>query len=238
LENVEVTDDVTACLLCGRYVLQVPGWTMQIRAYDMLRSPWDENHPFLGDGALHFSCLRGSADRDWFRAETLEIYTSYDPSVTIEVEGKPEIMNRISKGYVEQVFSDSSGDLFRHVNTDDWVFIEKKGPLHFFEPEDISVIQRGEVLRQSAGGMTRLPREPDSSLERWSLDQLLDFLGVTDLYQDVLDTLRPEYKFFEYGASNPKFVLTYSLDCDVLLPESLTRFLAGYSYRPRSDDWK
>jgi len=33
-------------------------------------------------------------------------------------------------GFTEPVFSGDSGDLFRHVNIDSWVFIEKDGPLH------------------------------------------------------------------------------------------------------------
>lgn len=232
-------DDVTACVFCGRYVLQVPGWTIPIRAYYMFRSRWDQDRTFLGDGALHFSCLRNCIHRDWFRADAVELFTSYDHQVVIEVEGRPEAMSRIGKGFVEKVFSDGSGDLFRHANTDRWVFVEREGPLQFFDPEDIAKIQRGEVLRQSTGGCgTRLPREPGSPVERWSLDQLLAFLGVTDLYQDVLDMLHPEYQFLEYAAADPKFILAYSITCDVRLPEKLTRFLAGYSYRPRSDAWQ
>jgi hypothetical protein len=232
-------DDVTACVLCGRYVLQVPGWTMQIRAYDMFRSPWDEDQVFLGDGALHFSCLRNSVHRDQFRADALELFTSYDHQVMIEVQGRPEAVNRIGKAFVEHVFSDNSGDLFRHANIDEWVFVEREGPLQFLGPEDIAMIQRGEVPRKSTGALTTLlPHAPNGPVERWPFSQLLEFLGITDLYQGALDRLRPEYECWEYADHNPKFFLDYSVDCDVRLPEALTRFLAGYSYRPRSDDWE
>jgi len=40
-------NDLNSCHFCGRYVLQVPGWTTHLESLPLLRSPWDAESSFL-----------------------------------------------------------------------------------------------------------------------------------------------------------------------------------------------
>lgn len=230
---------INSCFFCGRYVLQVPGWTTQVMAYRMLRSPWDADQPFLGDGVFHFSCLRAFEHRAQFRADARTMLTSGDHDIQVTVDGAPVTSRRPGMGFTEPVFSGESGELFRHVNTDSWVFLEKEGPWHFFEARDVlALTEKGSVRMDGGAERALLPRRPGGDVEQWSFAALLDFLGVRDLYQEVLDRLDPEYTFFGYSELAPKFLLEYSVECTQPLPGDLVGFLASYAYRPRSLDWE
>jgi hypothetical protein len=230
---------INDCLFCGRYVLQVPGWTTQVMAYRMLRSPWDADNAFMGDGSFHFSCLRTFAHRAEFRADALLMLTSGDHDIDVAVGGEVVTSRRPGMAFTEQVFSGEAGDLFRHVNSDSWVFLEKEGPWHFLEAKDLLELAEKDTLRMSSGGeRALLPRRAEGHIEQWSFTTLLDFLQVRDLYQGVLDRLGPEYTFLNYGELAPKFLLEYTVKCTQPLPEELVRFIATYTYRPRSLDWE
>lgn len=230
---------VNDCFICGRYVLQVPGWTTRVMAYRMLRSPWEADSSFLDDGALHFSCLRTFAHRDQFRADVVEMLTSGDHDIEISSGGRTLIVRRPGMAYTEQVFSGRSGGLFRHVNADSWVFVERAGPWHFLEAQDVTELARKGALRSSSGGeRALLPARPGGPVNDWSFTELLDFLRVRDLYQGVLDRLGPEYTFLDYAELAPRFLLEYMVECIQPLPEELAGFLATYTYRPRALDWE
>ncbi|MEW2522478.1 hypothetical protein [Actinacidiphila alni] len=227
-----------ACLFCGRYVLQVPGWTTLLKSYRMLRASWVPDEAFL-EGAFHHSCLRVSPHRHAFREDALLMLTRGDHDIEAEIDGKVLRHRRPGMAFTEPVYSGPSGDLFRHVNTDDWVFVEKSGPWHFLSAAEVRTLTADGVLRKSVEtGPTRLPRDPGESVGDWSLPTLLDFLEVRDLYQEVLDRLDPEYTFYEYSALPPKFFLDYSVECVQPLPVDLVEFLGGYTYRSRSLDWE
>lgn len=215
------------CFMCGRYVLQVPGWTARVMAYRMLRSPWDADAAFLGDTALHFSCLRTFVHRDEFRADLVEMLTSADHDIEVLSEGHAVTARRPGMAFTERVFAGSSGEVFRHVNTDSWVFVEKDGPWHFLEAKDLKELAVSGTLRLSSGGEPALPpARPEGRVNDWPFATLLDFLRVRDLYQEVLDTLDPEYSVIAYTELPLRFLLEYLIACTQPLPEELARFAA------------
>ncbi|MFF7194220.1 hypothetical protein ACIOC1_06035 [Streptomyces sp. NPDC088197] len=227
-----------ACQFCGRYVLQVPGWTTFVKSYRMLLAPWDPQEVFL-EGSFHHSCLRTSPYRREFRADALRQLTQGDHDVEVEFEGRTRQQRRPGMAFTEQVFFGASGELFRHANVDSWVFVEKDGPWHFLSADDVRTLAAGSPLRKSSeAGTTRLPSDPGESVAEWTLPELLDFLEVRDLYQEVLDRLEPEYTFWEFNAIAPKYFLDYSVDCVQPLPAELAAFCATYTYRARSLDWE
>jgi len=113
--------------------------------------------------------------------------------------GSVHTHRRIGMGFTEPVFSgDFRGPLSPCEHRQLGVHREGR-PLHFFDPKEMNSLGEDGAVRISGGGITMLPREPDSPIEQWSLRRLLDFLEVRDLYADVLDRLRPDYTFWEYG---------------------------------------
>jgi len=229
---------VNDCLFCGRYVLQVPGWTSRVEGYQMLRSPWEGQEAFLV-GPFHFACLRASPHRERLRADLLLLLTHADHDIDVAVDGRTVTHRRPGMAFTETVFSGREGQFFRHVNTDSWVFVEREGPWHFLGPDDLrSLAEKGTLRLDSGGERALLPRRPESPVQDWSLPALLDFLAVRDLYSTVLDDLSPEYEFWSYGELAPKFLLEYSVTCDLRLPAEFVRFCADYAYRPRHLDWE
>lgn len=231
-----MVDEDEVCRFCGRNVLEVDGWAESIQPYHQMRASWDANANYFW-GLFHLGCIRNFPERDIFRREAAAWVSTVEDVVRIRGgDGEVREVPRRGLGYTEMVARLPSGVVYESPRFNEWAFVEESGPLHFFDMERAAKLGRGERLRGSDGGQTALLTDaPQVDVSRMDLVELLDLLGVRDLYQEMLDTLDPKYRYLSSGRNRFGLVLNYSLSCVQPYPPDLAAFFGQYlsGYRPK-----
>lgn len=219
-----------ACHFCGRFVLDVQGWAESTQPYHQILSPWDDEQTFFDGASFHLSCLRSFDRRGEVRKEFIDWITQTRNLITVTgTDGLRHEIARTGLGYTDLIAELPSGTVYEDPRFNQWVFVEYAGPYHFLELKSAETLRRGEPLRGDTGVNSRvLPKDPGTKIEKWSLPELLDFLEVRDLYQQMLDTAAPEYHFYEGGHSRAGYVAEYSLSALRPIPEDVTSFFRQY----------
>lgn len=225
--------DPNSCTFCGRFVLEVEGWAESVEPYHRILATWDDEATFF-DGSYHFACLRSFDRRAEFRAELLSWICQTDHTIDIRGEdGQLHELPRIGLGYTAKIATIPSGEIYENNRFNRWVYAENDGPVHFLELDDVAALTRGTAVRgDQGGGKTLLPKDPGPVIAQWDLTELLDFLDIRDLYQDML---LPEYKFWRGSSKGSGYVLTYSLSCLRPIPADVGEFFVEYmsNYTPK-----
>ncbi|WP_040855436.1 hypothetical protein [Nocardia niigatensis] len=217
------------CHFCGRFVLEVEGWAESIPPYHTILATWDDDATFF-TGSFHLECVRSFDRRAEFRQALVDWLTTTSRLVVVHDEdGQPHEISSTGLGYTEKVAELPDGEIYEDPRFNRWVFIEEAGPYHFLELRAVEALCTGERVRGDSGGTSAvLPKKPAANIESWNLPELLDFLEVRDLYQGLLDTLEPKYKFWEGGFGKAGYVQTYSLSAVRPIPNSVRDFFAQY----------
>ena len=100
-------DGATSCWICGRFVLQIAGWTAYAESYRRLPV----------SGALHFSSLP-----EWER--TAAFRRALDEQLLAPPPGF---------GYAERVFVDGECAVYRNVAGERWLILSRRGPWFFLD---------------------------------------------------------------------------------------------------------
>ncbi|MRH92883.1 hypothetical protein GFY24_36625 [Nocardia sp. SYP-A9097] len=225
-------DKPHACQFCGRYVLEVEGWAESLQPYHRILAPWDGDTTYF-HGSYHLSCVRAFELRDQFRTELLNWVCRDDHLLTVRGDdGRLHDTVRTGLGFTEQISALSAGDIFESPRFNRWVFAETAGPIHFLSIDQVQTLCGGLPLRGDNGERrTFLPNSPGDSIPQWSLVELFDFLEVQDLYQNLLDSHAPEYRFRKGAAKGSGYVVGYSLSAARPIPEEVTDFFRDYLRR-------
>ena len=215
------------CRICRCPAPAVEGWVGEIPGYRLVPTQWPDDGPFL-DGALHFSCLRDSAERFDFARDFRAAVVGGHEVLTVEIAGRTEELTRTGLGYAEEVFSGVTCRIYRSAVSDRWMVLEDDGPWFGVGPKQLKAIRLGEPVL-SSGDEVRyaLPAEPGTAVDRWQLADLFDFLGVRHRYGDLLESRDVTYEFLGYHA--PKRILSYSVVNPIPLPEESVTFLRTYA---------
>ncbi|MFD5321109.1 hypothetical protein [Streptomyces sp. NPDC127098] len=225
-------DDVTSCRICGKFVLQVPGWTTYVQSYWLLRADWSAESGFF-HGALHFSCLPGWEHEEAFRRELVEILIGRGRPITVEAEDGEHVLEQPGLYYSELVHQDGEWSIHRNTSTDRWLVLSRRGPWYFLDARQLGALAQGLPARADEGGeRVRLPEGLDADAESATLAELLEALAIPDRYPGLLEHGSPDYRVWGYFPK--KRGLEYSVAVDLPLPRSAAEFLAGYAreYEP------
>ncbi|WP_278265757.1 hypothetical protein [Nocardia sp. AG03] len=224
-----VIDDEDACRFCGRFVLEVDGWAESLPPYHQMRASWQENANYFW-GSYHLGCVRKFPERDTFRREAAIWISTIEDVVPIRGgDGQVRDLPRRGLGYTNRVASLPSGEVYESPRFDEWAYVEAAGPFHFLDRERARALARGERVRGSDGGRSVVSSgDPGVDIARWDLVELLDFLDVRDLYQEMLDTLEPRYHYVGSGRNRFGLVLDYALSCVQAYPSDLVDFFGRY----------
>ncbi|GAB2914906.1 hypothetical protein [Streptomyces mayteni] len=225
-------EGVTSCRICGRFVLQIPGWTTYVQSYWLLRAAW-RTEPRFFHGALHFSCLGEWEHKASFGEELADILTGRGRSITVEAEGAQHTLEQPGLYYSELIHRDQDCVIYRNTSTDRWLVLDRRGPWFFLDAEQLRALAQELPARAEGDGeRVRIPEERDAVGEAEALPELLDSLGVLDRYPGLLEHGAPDYQFWGYHPK--KRVLEFSVAVNLPLPVSATKFLAGYArdYEP------
>ncbi|MEU4598318.1 hypothetical protein [Nocardia sp. NPDC023988] len=222
-------DDDEACRFCGRFVLEVDGWAESMQPYHQMRASWDENASFFW-GSFHLGCIRNFPERETFRREAAAWVSTVEDVVLLRGgDGETHEVPRRGLGFTDLVARLPSGELYENPRFNEWAYVEESGPFHFIDMHRAEALGRGERVRGSAGGRSiLLSKDPQVDVSTWDLVELLDFLDVRDLYQEMLDTLEPKYRYVDSGRNRFGLVLDYSLSCIQAYPSDLARFFGEY----------
>jgi hypothetical protein len=229
-------DSYTACRICGEFVLQVPGWTILVHSYRLLRATWEPEHRFF-HGALHMACLPDWPHREAFSRELETVFTGTGRMIAVPGESGEVEIEQPGLHFAEEVFRDGTCAVHRNTATDRWLVTTAEGPWYVLDPEQLAALGRGRPARADEGGeRVRLPADPGPWIETSTLPGLLDRLGIAHRYPGLLENGAPEYAFWDWYPK--KLVLEYSVAVDLPLPAAATEFLARYahSYQPLSFD--
>ncbi|WP_181699442.1 hypothetical protein [Nocardia sp. GTS18] len=226
-------DEDEACRFCGRFVLEVEGWAEVIQPYHQIRASWDANTNFFW-GSFHLGCIRNFPERAMFRREAATWISTVEDLV--QIRGSDGVLREVPRrglGYTDLLAQLPSGVIYENPRFNEWAYVEESGPLHFIDMNRAQALGRSERVRGSDGGRSvLLSGDPQVDVSNWDLPELLDFLDVRDLYQDMLDTLEPRYHYLDSGRNRFGLVLDYSLSCIQPYPPDLAHFfgeyLAGY----------
>ncbi|APB01543.1 hypothetical protein [Nocardia seriolae] len=225
-----------ACHFCGRFVLEAEGWAESIPPYHTILATWDDESTVF-NGSFHLGCVRNFERRGEFRQAIVDWLTTTNRLITVHDEdGQPHEISATGLGYTNKIAKLSDGEIYEDPRFNRWVFIEAAGPYHFLELEAAEALRAGQRVRGDGGGTSAvLPTEPAANIESWSLPELLGFLEIRDLYQELLDTLEPQYRFWEGGPGRAGYILTYSLSAVRPIPIGVGAFFDRYlqSYAPK-----
>ncbi|MEV6317395.1 hypothetical protein [Streptomyces sp. NPDC051776] len=221
--------ELTSCLFCGQFVLQIPGWTSSIPSYRLMRAAWEPQHRFV-EGSLHFSCLRRSDVRHEFRSEFHSIATGHGREITFESAGQEHTLEQPGLGYTKSLFTGTQCEIYRSEVTDSWLVLEQAGPWFLLDANQLKEIGEGRPAR-SGGDVERiaLPKDPGPELASASLSELLEYLRLDAVHKGLEDEAEAEYEFWDYYA--PKRILEYSLETSLPLPREAVEFLKDYLHR-------
>ncbi|MFE3188714.1 hypothetical protein ACFXHA_06865 [Nocardia sp. NPDC059240] len=227
--NLTAFDSPHACQFCGRYVLEVEGWAESLRPGHKVLAPWSDD-PMFFHGCYHWSCVRASEFGPKFRTELLNWICGTEHLVTARGEdGLPHDTMRTGLGYTRHLATVPSGDIYESLRFDRWVFAETAGPIHFLDFDQALALSQGKPLRGNSGGRPAfLPERPGDVIAGWGLDELLNFLRIRDLYQDLIDGNAPEYSFWRGAPKRSGYVLTYSLSAIRPIPGDVSEFFRHY----------
>ncbi|WP_040861319.1 hypothetical protein [Nocardia niigatensis] len=225
-------DSPHACQFCGRYVLEVEGWAESLKPGHQVLTPWG-NDPTVFHGYYHLACVRTSEFGPKFRTELLNWICQKDHLIT--VRGKDGLLHdtvRTGLGYTQHLTATASGDIYENRRFDRWVFAENAGPVHFLDIDQTRALSEGKPLRGNNGGRhALLPTDPGDAVTGWGLVEVLDFLHVRDIYQEMIDGSAPEYSFWRGAPKGSSYVSTYSLSAVRPIPSDVAEFFQNYLQR-------
>ncbi|WP_433562652.1 hypothetical protein ACQP1O_35095 [Nocardia sp. CA-151230] len=221
-----------ACQFCGRYVLEVEGWAESLKPGHKVLVPWDDD-PSVFHGFYHWSCVRASEFGPKFRTELLNWVCQKDQLITVRGEdGLLHDTVRTGLGYTRHLATVGGGDIYESPRFDRWVFAETAGPVHFLDIDQARVLSEGKPLRGNNGGRHAfLPEDPGDVVAGWGLAEVLDFLQVRDVYQDMIDRFAPEYSFWRGSPKGSSYILVYSLSAMRPVPSDIAEFFQNYLQR-------
>ena len=226
-------DDTTSCRICRELVLQIPGWTVYIPSYWLLRAGWDADREFF-EGPLHLSCLEQWEHREAFQRETAGILTGR--GCTLTFAGTDFTMNQPGFCFSELLYQDADCAIYRNTATDRWLVLTAQS-WETLGPRELRAIGHGDPVRLD-GGVDRvaLPEDPGPGIGSATLPELLDLFGSRDRYPGLLENGSPDYQFWDYYPR--KRILQYSVEIALTLPASAVEFLGEYAhtYAPLSFD--
>jgi len=223
------------CWICGRLVLPVAGWAVEIPADRHLVVDW-RTGPAEFSGRLHHTCLRSWEHRAAYRRGLETLLRRGDITVAFVADGQRRLVRQHGLHYAEEIFAGQHCRVLQSDRSDAWVVLEHDGPAHHVSYAALQRIGAGLPVR--GGGQverTRLNAVPAGAavsgsrsglLESWS--GLLDQLGIADCYPDS----SASYRYVDFDPSST--VLEYTVDTALPLPSEAVAFLRDHAdeYRP------
>lgn len=209
-----------ACAFCGRFVLDMDGWTqfLTVSRGLELAAP-DGSAGTRLSGHLHHSCLRASPQRTLFREAFLQLATT---------SGHDPLTGRQGWQYEVPLHEGPESSVYFAERTGQFLVVEHAGPWYVMTRAERDTLRdTGELLGRSGVWTGVLPQAVDNGprpVQSRPLPELLDGLGVLDLYEEALRPGALRYSPYEYFPD--RRILNYSLSVPVPLPADARAFLA------------
>lgn len=214
------------CRICGRLVLPVAGWAIEIPAHRHLVVNWRTGAAEFA-GRLHYSCLRSWEHRAEFRDALEVLLRRGDITIAYPVAGRPHQVRQRGFHYPDEIFSGETCQVLQSDRSDCWVVLERDGAAHQVTYAGLQRIAAGLPARGVDGiDRTRLNVVPSASVPAETWPGLLERLGITDRYAG---TVAVDTTYTCIGFDPVDTVLTYSVGTALPLPREAVTFLRGYA---------
>ena len=230
-------DDLDRCLVCSEFVLPATGWVEVLQPYRYVMATWQQV-PSPYSGSWHFSCISNWRHRDAFMEQIRALVTQEALSITYSGPDGSSDFQAPGWAYSETLTDGDGFTLYQRPELRSIMLVEDCGKFYALGQAALGpAVQEGAFRTFSGVDAIRLPESTDgyAGIADWSLTELLDSLGITQRYQEMLDIGEPQYKFYDFSNG----ILDYSLTTRITPPSGAIGFLRG---RPDLDrlctpDW-